>query len=506
MKKGYSFRDDLKTIGYYTGYIIIGTGMLMIIPLLTALLSAEWNIAIDFVIGFSIAIITGYTFVIICSNKRKKVMWIHGMVIASFSWLLLTIISAIPYYLSGNYNSFLDATFDVMSGFTTTGLVLIQDLDHVSNGVNMWRHILTFVGGQGMVVLALSFFGSNLGGGFKIYVGEAKDSKLLPSVKSTARAIWKISIIYLIIGTFILWVIGMGIGIKPVSAFLQALWIYMGAWSTGGFAPHMQNILYYHSLMFEIATIVFFTVGSFNFGLHYAVLRGNKKEIYRNIETISFFITLTILVTMTTIGLMRYGVYPDYMAMFRKGFYQLISGHTTTGFQTIYSQQFYSEWGSFAVIAVILSMLIGGSACSTAGGFKGLRVGITFKALMSDVKRLFLPESAITVDRYHYIDDQVLDDKTARSAMIIIICYIVVFALGSIAGVYYGYPVLSSMFEAASATGNVGLSIGITSASMPAGLKLIYIFIMWVGRLEFMSVFALIAFIFTGVKRIWSEI
>lgn len=386
------------------------------------------------------------------------------MAVAALSWFVGMILAAIPYYLSGNYLSFLDACFDVMSGFTTTGLVLIQDLDHVSNGINMWRHILTYVGGQGMVVLALTFLVRGTNGAYKMYVGEAKDERLMPNAVSTSKAIWVISIVYLIIGSIILWIIGVAIGMKIDRALLHGMWIFMAAWSTGGFAPQSQNILYYHSTAYEIGTLIFLIIGSFNFALHYAVWNGE-----------------------------------------RKGFYQMISGHTTTGFMTIYAKQFYNEWGDVALLAIIVVMLIGGSACSTAGGFKGLRMGIIFKAFIQDIKRMILPESIVLVGKYHHVKDVVLEDKQVRSAMLIVIMYIITFAIGTLAGTLSGYPLSSAAFESASVTGNVGLSIGITQASMPDILKVVYIIIMWVARLEFMSVLALGAFIIYEVKKKWGK-
>ena len=298
------------------------------------------------------------------------------MVTAGVSWLFVMAVAALPYWLSGHYLGYLDCMFDVMSGFTTTGLTLIQDLDHVSNGLNMWRHVLTFVGGQGIIVLALTFLVKDAAGGYKLYVGEAKDERLFPSVFHTAKVIWKISLVYLVVGTLALWAAGLLIGLDPIRAFLHGLWIYMAAWSTGGFAPMSQNILYYHSALYEVLTVVFFVVGSFNFALHHAVWTGNRREVFRNVETVSFAASLTALVVLACWGLMRLDVYPGAFALFRKGFYQLISGHTTTGYMTIYARQFALEWGDIALGAMIVAMLIGGSACSTAGGFKGLRIGI----------------------------------------------------------------------------------------------------------------------------------
>jgi trk system potassium uptake protein TrkH len=198
---------------------------------------------------------------------------------------------------------------------------------------------------------------------------------------------------------------------------------------------------------------------------------------------------------------MRGNIYPNAAAMFRKGFYNLISGHTTTGFMTVYAKQFYNEWGDIALFAIVAAMLIGGSACSTAGGFKGLRIGIIFKAFKRDVNRLVLPESMISIQKVHHIKDSVLDDNAAKSAMLVVIAYILTFAAGTLAGMFCGYPFAQAAFESASATGNVGLSSGLTNPAMPSVLKVVYIVIMWVARLEFMSVLSLGSYFAMKVKR-----
>lgn len=479
-------------ICYYIGVVILGLGLVQYIPLFTSLAYAEWDVFYDFMISSSVALILGCALMTLCSKYRsQKLGWGEGMVVAAGSWFICMLLGALPYYLSGNYLSYLDSCFDVMSGFTTTGLTLIQDMDHIANGINMWRHLITFIGGQGMVVLALTFLVKGSNGAYKMYVGEAKDERLMPNVVSTARYIWLISLIYLLVGTLVMWAAGILSGLGPDRAFLHGLWIFMSAWSTGGFAPMTQNTLFYHSSIFEIAAMVFFVAGSFNFALHYAVFTGKRKELIRNIETVSFAVTITILTLVVTLGLLREDIYPDAVAMFRKGFFQLISGHTTTGFMTIYARQFFNEWGDIALFAMIIAMLIGGSACSTAGGFKGIRVGIIFNAFKKDIKRMVLPESMVSVQKIHHIKDIILEDNVVRSAFLIVTAYVITFTVGTLAGMLCGYSFGESAFEAASVTGNVGLSIGVTNASMPAALKSIYIIVMWLARLEFMSILAL---------------
>ena len=495
--------NRLKPICYYTGLVVLVLNALQILPILTALAYREWPIALSFVASLSLASLVAAGLMLLGTRERfAKLSFGEGMVVAAGSWFLCMLLAALPYYFSGNYLSYLDTCFDVMSGLTTTGLSLIQDMDHISNGINMWRFILTYVGGQGMVVLALTFLTKGQGGAYRMYVGEAKDEKLFPNAISTAKRIWQISLIYLAIGTVVLSIAALIAGMRLDRALLHGLWMNMSAWSTGGFAPMSQSVLYYHSTLFELATVVFFVIGSFNFALHHAVLSGDTRELRKNIETVTFSVTLIITVLLCTLGLMKNNVYPDAMAMFRKGFYQLISGHTTTGFMTIYAKQFYYEWGDIALFALTIAMMLGGSASSTAGGFKGMRTGILFTALKSEVRRMVLPESRVREQKYHHIRDIVLTDTTVKSAALIVILYVATFAVGTLAGLLAGFPLSMAAFESASATGNVGLSIGVTTASMPAFLKVVYIGVMWLARLEFLSVFALISYVIRKAAQV----
>lgn len=496
--------QNMGIISYYTGYIILIVTTLMIIPILTSLLFREWNPLLDFIISMSISTITGLALMLYgikAKKSKSNIQWKHGFVVASLSWILLAVLCAIPYRLSGNTLSLLDAVFDVMSGFTTTGVVLTQDLDHLSNGLNMWRHLLTFIGGQGMIVLALSLLVKETGGAYKIYAGEGKDVELVPNVKGTARQIWKISMVYLIIGTAALWINGIIIGLRPSSAFLHALYIFESSWSTGGFAPTTQNIMYYHSASYETIAMVIFILGSLNFGLHYAIWHGNSREIYKNVETQSFFATSFTASMIALLWLSKIDAYSDAVMGLRRIIFNILSAHTTTGFGSVYARQFALEWGDFGIMILIIAMLIGGSACSTAGGFKGLRVGIVFKGLIMDVKKILSSERNMRLYKFHHIKDYILEDGAIKSSAIIICCYMFTFAAGTMLGTYYGYPLSESAFESASITGNVGLSIGITAASMPAVMKVYYIVAMYLGRLEFISAFALIGYIFGGIRK-----
>jgi len=494
----------LKIVLYYTGYIVLGFSILNLLPGAVALLYLDYSSMLDFILTFSISALIAISMMTYGQETRQlknSINLRYGLTVASLTWIILTLLAAIPYMLSGHMVSYLDACFDVMSGFTTTGVFMLQDLDHISQALNFWRHLLTFVGGQGMVVLALSFFVKEMGSAYKFYVGEGKDIALVPNVKGTSQWIWKISLVYMAIGTLILWISAMGLGLSPLSAFFHALYIFEAAWSTGGFAPNLQNIMYYHDFGFELIGMVIFIIGSFNFGLHFALIQGKKKEFFKNIEVISFTVTTLLATALAVYGLKSTGVYTDAIGLFRRVVYNVLSAHTTTGFGSVFARQFATEWGGLGITVMVIAMLIGGSACSTAGGIKGLRMGIIFKGIVSDIKKLVSGENSVKVVKYHHIKDLVLDDATFRSSAVIALLYLIMFAGGVILSTAYGYPMAESAFEVASVSGNVGLSLGIIGTTMPTAMKWYYMMAMYLGRLEFISVLALIGLMFKGVKQ-----
>jgi trk system potassium uptake protein TrkH len=259
--------------------------------------------------------------------------------------------------------------------------------------------------------------------------------------------------------------------------------------------------MYYHDFGFELIGMVFFIIGSFNFGLHFALIQGRRKEFIKNIEVISFAVTTLLATALAVYGLKSTGVYTDAIGLFRRVVYNVLSAHTTTGFGSIYARQFALEWGGLGITVMVIAMLIGGSACSTAGGIKGLRIGIIFKGIISDIKKLVSGENSIKVVKYHHIKDLVLDDAVFRSSAAVALLYLILFAGGVILSTAYGYPLAESAFEVASVSGNVGLSIGIISAQMPTLMKWYYMMAMYLGRLEFISVLALIGLMFKGAKQ-----
>lgn len=491
--------QDVKIIFYYLGKLTIAIGYCMLIPMALSFFLGEYNVVLDFIIGFTVSLILGYFLLVTCKSS-ESLNWTQGMVVVALIWLVAAFLAAIPLVFSGHFRSFLDAYFETMSGFATTGLSLTEDLDHLSYGHNLWRHLIMFIGGQGIVVFAVSFFASGAAAAFRLYAGEARDEQLLPNVVNTARFIWSVSIIYFIIGSSVLAFIGLRAGLPVFNSIFDGTCIFMAAFDTGGFTPHSQNILYYHNSFFELITAIIMILGALNFKLHYEVWHGNRKELRKNIEVIAFFISVILIFTALCWYLKRSGIYSSKLSLFFKSFYHVISAHTGTGFQTIAPEMLRREWSDFGLLALVLAMGLGGGMCSTTGGIKMLRVGIILKGVLQDINKFLLPPSAVLVQKIHHVHDIVLEEKTVRTAFVVTFAFIGFYGLGTMVAVFLGYPMLDALFESTSAAANVGLSCGITDVAMPALLKVTYILQMWAGRLELISVFILLGFIIAFIK------
>ncbi|MCX8082611.1 MAG: TrkH family potassium uptake protein [bacterium] len=488
----YFSREDIGLILYYLGKIIKGIGVIMLIPLFVGVINKEWLPSINFLFTALISIIIG-SIPVIMFHEDRDLNWRQGMSVVALSWIIAMLIGAIPLYLSGHYISYLDASFEAMSAFATTGLVVVNDLDHMSYAYNFWRHLMCFIGGQGIILVALTLFVRG-GSVFKVYVGEAREEKIMPNIIQTARFIWFVSLTYLVIGTGILFSINLLRNISPGRALFHAICLFMAGWDTAGFAVQSQNVLYYHSPVVELVTAMFCLLGAVNFGVHYAAWTGKPKELLRNYELKLYMISILTTFFLVCSGFIIHFPFPNFISFFREGFYQLISAHTGVGYSNIALHNF-SYWPPLAILGLIIAMGLGGSSTSTSGGIKILRIGILLKGIKKEINVLTSPGATVVVERFHHIKDITIEDNHIKMAAIIIILYTVLYLIGGIIGVVYGYPFLPSLFESVSASANVGLSMGITSPFMPAGLKITYIIQMWIGRLEFLSVFVLFRFL-----------
>jgi len=489
--------DDIKLIGYYLGKVLLGLGLLQLVPLATALALGEWNSASAFAIGAAIAILAWALSDGLLATRRP-LSWAHGMVIVALAWLLGPIAAAIPMYLSGRFTDPVHALFESMSALTTTGMSVIHDLDHAPVSEVLFRHLLQIAGGLGIIIVVLSVFAA---GGARIttlYVSEARDERVLPNIIRTARFIFQVASTLFVAGTTALVIALMATGFTFPRAVYHGANLFFASFATGGFSVMQSSMIYYHSATVELLVGLIMIAGTLSFGLHLALWRGDPRDVLRHLETRTLTVTTSLLFALLCVGLVRAGSYDTVEALLRKGLFTMVSAASSTGHQVNVGDTYLYDWGLLAPAAIVGAMAIGGMASSTAGGIKALRVGITFKSLTHEIRRILLPESALVVTTYYAGKRRVLRDESARAATTVLLLFIASYLLGIITALAYGeLDLTQAIFEAVSVGSNIGVSIGVVNPGMPDGLTLVYIVQMWLGRLEFVAAFALLGYLFS---------
>jgi trk system potassium uptake protein TrkH len=489
--------EDFRSVAFYLGRILLLVAGAGLLPLIWSALAREWGPFGSFLVMVGLFALLGVTGIRIVPEVRK-LSWSHGMVVVALTWLIVPVIGAVPLMLSGHFVRPLDAVFEAVSGLTTTGLSLVSDVDHLASSLNFWRHLLQFLGGQGIILAALSIFAG--AAGTTLYFGEARDERILPSVTSTARFIWAVSVVHLAFGVTTLALIGwLVLGFDVDRAIFHGLMTFFAAFDTGGFSPQSTSIGYYHSAIFEWVTSILMVAGAMSFGVHYALWRGPRRAIFANLETRTILSTFGFSLVLTMVGLATSGLFVRAAGLTRQGFFQVLSAHTGTGFSTISSVEL-SQWSGLAFGGMAVAMALGGMGSSTAGGVKSLRIGLTIKTVLNQIKQVLLPEHAVVGSVYYQSGRKQLTPGLTQSVMTVSLLYVALYLLGAGVGLAYGVPLEAALFESVSASANVGLSVGVTDPSMPALLKLMYMAQMWTGRLEFVAVFSLFGFLYAWAR------
>lgn len=486
---------DFKHIARDLARILAVVAIAGLLPLGWAIARQEWRPASHLLLMIGLCVLAAGAGSTLTPTRRKRVDWSHGLVVVALTWLVVPAVATIPLYLSGHYGSWIDSYFDAMSGVTTTGLAVIQDLDHLSDSVNVWRHTIQFLGGQGIVLAALTLFSAS--GALSLYQAEGRDERIFPSVESTARFIWAVSLVHLGFGVSLLTLDGVfGQGFTLDRSLFHAITIFMAAFDTGGFSPQSTSITYYHSAVYELTIALLMVAGAMSFGLHHAIWN-RRKGLIRNLEVKTIIFTMGVTLTAVIVGLSD--TYSGIGGLVRRSFFQTVSAHTGTGFATVSSSEL-GRWSGLAFAGVATAMALGGMSSSTAGGVKSLRVGLTVRSLVDNVKIALLPEHAVVPTGYVQYGSQRLDPKLAQSVMSVSLLYVALYLLGAGVGIAYNYDLQDALFESVSAAAAVGLSVGITSPAMPLLMKVVMILQMWIGRLEFVAAFALAGFVWSMAK------
>lgn len=453
----------------------MGCGAILLLPvILIPFFPEEYNQIWSFLIPSFFSFLIGRLLYSKRNNNKKVILTLHeGGIIIVISWLAVIFFSALPFIISKELN-FSNAIFESVSGWTTTGLSMV-DVANTSHLFLFWRSLMQFVGGAGIAVIILSSIIGPLGPG--LYNAEGHSDLLIPNIIKSTRLIITIYLGYTLSGTILYIIAGM--------SWFDAINHSMAALSTGGFSTKVESIGGFNNILIEFITIILMILGNINFAAHYLLFKRKFKDFFK-ISEIRFGALLLGCLIPIAACFSLVNIYGSLPKALRISIFELTSALSTTGFSTVN----YLKWGSFPLFLLIILMLIGGGAGSTAGGIKQYRVMLIFKSMIWNIKRygkprnfkskyyIYRPEGKVFLTKNHFIE-------TTNYVTLYIFAYIV----GVIIITINGYSLKDAMFEFASTLGTVGLSVGITSPTAPLSVTWTQIIGMIFGRLEFFVIF-----------------
>ncbi len=470
-------KDYYRLVFFYLSLFLVMIGVIQLLPLaVLPFYPEEFSYARCFLIPGIVTIVFGIVF----SNLLKDAKIIklekhYDSLLLVLIWLAAITISTIPWMLKGDYN-FTQAFFEMTSGFSTTGLSVV-DVDNTPKIFLMFRSITLFVGGVGFVLIITSAFADKYG--LNLYNAEGHSDRLMPNLAKSARVILSFYSAYILLGTLAYILCGM-----PV---FDAINTAIAALSTGGFSVIDESIYGYHSLPVEIITIVLMILGQTNFMLHLSFFSGRFKKFFNHCET-KFFITLfVIFFSLMTYNLIQSGYASNLAESLRYSLFQFITCITTTGFVSVEDMRLLPP--GFITIMVLM-MLVGGDQESTGGGIKQYRVIVVLKGIYYNIRESILNPRVITSHHIWKVGEKCdLHNDEVRQTSSYILFYLILFLMGSLIFTLHGYSLQDSMFEFSSAISTVGLSVGITGYDASPLILWTAIVGMFLGRMEIMVVF-----------------
>lgn len=483
---------DARAIAHYLGVLAQLLGACMALPLITAVCFAEWGAASRYLLACGLCVTVG-ALLRLTHTGQPRLTRPQAVAVTGLAWVLLSLLAAAPLWLSGHFGDYLDALFESVSGLTTTGISVAQDLGHLSNADNMWRFSTQLIGGLGFIVVALSLglFGRRIESG--LYSSEAHTERIVPNVVETARFTARVALAIVGAATVAIALLCVACGIEPVRAALHGLWLSVAAFATGGFSPMPDSVGYYRSFPLELVLMMVMLLGSLNFALFLAAWHGRTDQAARDHELRAaalWVCAMTVLFAAAACSGSQH--LSDLPVLLRQGLFTIVSTLSTSGFQTLSTTQLMNVLPSGALLVLVLLMAVGGCAGSTAGGIKLHRLGIVVRSLLLTFREALSPASArITVD-YEHFGRRRLDAAAVKEAMTVFVLFTVVCGFGALMGVAHGLDGLSAIVDSVAMTCNGGVSSGAIAPGMPMTLEATYILQMLAGRLEFVTFAAIV--------------
>ena len=465
------------------GILIFFLGLCMLFPLFFGLYYKDQSV-IPLLKSMGISIAAGLS-LIICFRNAKVDYISHreGMAIVTIGWITIGLFGAIPFYLGAEFGTFVDAFFESVSGFTTTGSSILTNIEAVSKGLLFWRSFIQWLGGMGIIVLSVAILPFLGVGGMQLYKAEVPSpvpDKLKPRIRDTAMILWKVYALISLAEVILLMIGGMDL--------YDALCHTFTTMPTGGFSTKNTSIAHFDSIYFDTVIIFFMLLAGINFSLHYQFLRGKPLAFWRDPECRFFLgavLVLTVVVTINVYG----SVYETIGRAIRFGAFQVVSIVTTTGYATAD----YELWPAMSQLILLFCMFLGASAGSTGGGMKCLRVMLYLKYCYKELFSLIHPHAV----KHIKIGGQSVSEDVMRSILGFMGLYIGLFVFSSVLIASMGVDFITSVASVAATIGNIGPGLGMVGpvdnyAQIPYLGKWVLIWCMLLGRLEIYTVIILL--------------
>ena len=471
-------KKDFFVILEQLGLIMIGIGVVTLTPLIVSLIYNESNY-LSFIIPSGFSILVGYTLRRSLKDRGGRMGLKHGMMIAALAWLWAALIGGLI-MMQATHINFLNAYFENMSAWTGAGMTIFSNVEILPKSILFLRSMEQWVGGLGVVIVVIGILIRPGTAAARLYKSEAREEKIRPNIVNTVKTIWWIYLFYTAIGIIMFVIVGMPL--------FDAINQTMTCIATGGMSVKNDGIGAYNSIPIDIVAMIIMILGAISFLVHYRALKGNVKFILRDIQ----FQALLLFIFLFSVLIILNAHLSSIDAVFN-----VVSAITTTGLN-IQPTSTMVLWPQYAKIMIIVLMLLGGSAGSTVGAIKLIRIITILKGAYWEIVKIVAPAGSVIPRK---ISGKPVTDTEIKEAGYFIILYLIFIFITWTVLVQYGYDALNSLFEVSSIQGCVGLSMGIVSATMPQIPQAFMIFNMWIGRLEIIPVLVLLRALLATAKK-----
>ena len=482
---------NIKLILYIIGMLLVFNGVSMLITSVVSLIVDD-GVFIKLILSALMPISLGIILMLTNKNSIRQINKRDGYIIVTLGWLTMVMSGMLPYYFTNSIFGGANLFFETMSGYTTTGSTILDDVEVLPMSIIFWRSMTHWLGGMGIIVLAIAILPLLGIGGMQLFSAEApgmSSDKIHPRISDTAKRLWLIYVGLTVIETILLNIAGM--------SFFDAINNSMSNIASGGFSSKNESIAYWNNVpIIQYIIVVFMFLAGTNFILIYFGLTGKIKKIYGNTEfrwyfsLITLFVLITTLIIYTSVDLSKTMVnhpeiYGKLESSFRHALFQVVAIVTTTGFVT----GDFVSWGPFLTMFFFGIMFLGGSSGSTSGGVKVLRHLILIKNGLLEFKRSLHPNAIIPLRH----NNSVVEKPVVIHVLAFFILYLILFIIGAGVLSLLGLDFVSAIGSSASSIGNVGPALGNFGPtnsfnSLPDLGKYWCAFLMLVGRLELFTV------------------